>query len=184
MFEAEEIIAYVHENSVPLFMCDQEIPLRAKFDDKGFFFSDQAADIYATIKHSPHLYVAFTENPNGNVYVGKSFQNGGRWKRSHAYHLGTLAYHLLDTIRYDDQNHLHWIENWTIFDTVNIAELPYSVLLQKPVRVAFIPFEAYSRHPINALSRAEIKRINKAAEIELIDIFNNAEFNLLNVQNN
>ena len=103
---------YVKANYSLLFHHQPNNTLTAIFDEKGFSFTLAAQNYYNRIKNHPHLYVAWTNDKNGYYYVGKSYQIGGRWKRSHAYHLGTLAYHLHNIIRYDDQNHAHWIEHW------------------------------------------------------------------------
>jgi len=95
----------------PLFRTTADNPLLAVFDDKGFFLSDQAQWVYDRIKSLPHIYVARFESENA-YYFGISSQPGGRWKRQHAYHLGGLAYEILGTKRYDDQDHSGWVAAW------------------------------------------------------------------------
>ena len=135
----QSIKKYVTENSTLLFSHLENNTRIALFDNKGFSFSSNTQNRYNQIKNEPHLYVAFTNNENGFFYIGKSFQKGGRWKRQHAYHLGTLAHHLLNTIRYDDQNHEHWIEHWMNRKTIkNIVGNKFSVELKEEVFITFI----------------------------------------------
>jgi hypothetical protein len=180
----EELNKNIQENSVLLFKCDEANPLNTIFDSKGFHLSTEAQNKYDRIKNIPHLYVDFTKGKQGFYYVGKSFQKGGRWKRQHAYHMGTLAYHLLESIRYDDQNHSHWIDNWMDVNSKQIIDLPFSILLKEPVFITFIPFEEYSTQKLTELSKTEIKEIQSNAETELIRYFNRKGFILLNVLNN
>lgn len=176
---------YVSENSVLLFKHEANNQRIALFDSKGFHFTEEAQILYNQIKNQPHLYVAWTNNHQGNFYVGKSFQNGGRWKRQHAYHLGTLAFHLLNTIRYDDQNHSHWIERWMNTNTMNnIAEGLFSVELKDPVYISFIPFHIYSNEIFNNLNKYEIQKTNKHVETLLIESFIADNIQLLNIQKN
>lgn len=176
---------YILENSTLLFKHQPHSNQIAIFDSKGFYFAEVAQTIYDQIKHQPHLYVAWTENLEGNYYIGKSFQNGGRWKRQHAYHLGTLAHHFLNTIRYDDQNHAHWIEHWMNSHSMNVVDLnTYSVELKQPVYICFIPFELYSNQSYVSLQKTEIRKINTTIEKQLIQSFRNDNRNLLNVQHN
>ncbi len=98
-------------NPLPLFKTATDDPLVAVFDDKGFFLSEEAQRVYDRIKSLPHIYVARLEPENAH-YFGISNQSGGRWKRSHAYHLGGLAYEILGTKRYDDQDHSSWVRAW------------------------------------------------------------------------
>jgi hypothetical protein len=184
MFKPAQIIEFILSNSFLLFRCDPNTPLKALFDNSGFFFSEEADGAYREIKNSPHLYVAYSENPDGHFYIGESFQQGGRWKRSHSYHLGTLAHHLLDNILPYDQNHERWVEHWMNTETLEIAGAQHSILLNKPVYIKFIPFEMYSPHPIGELTRDEIKNINQTAQNELIEIVKNGGFDLLNNHHN
>jgi hypothetical protein len=96
---------------LPLFRTAANDPLLAVFDGKGFFLSDEAQPEYDGIKSLPHIYIARLESENA-YYFGISNQSGGRWKRSHAYHLGGLAHEILDTKRYDDQDHSNWVRAW------------------------------------------------------------------------
>ena len=153
------------------------------FDNKGFSFTQETKNIYDRIKDQPHLYVAWTRNVNGYYYIGKSFQNGGRWKRQHAYHLGTLAYHLLGSINNYDQNHSHWIQHWTIVDSIkNIHENKFSIKLRKEVYISFIPFNIYANQNFETLQKSEIRQINAHFEKLLIQSYNDDNLILLNVQ--
>jgi len=176
---------YVRENSKLLFEYQSESNHIAIFDSKGFFFSAGTQTFYNQIKNQPHLYVSWTENIKGHYYVGKSFQNGGRWKRQHAYHLGTLAHHLHSTIRYDDQNHAHWIEHWMNSDSMNVIDgNTYSIELKEPVYICFIPFTLYSNQDYNTLHKTEVRKINTNIEKQLIQSYRNDNIHLLNVQHN
>jgi hypothetical protein len=157
--------------------------LASIFDNKGFSFTTETQDNYNRIKNEPHLYVAWTNN--GNYYIGKSFQIGGRWKRQHAYHLGTLAYHLLDSVRYDDQNHAHWIEHWMDKNTKSIiGDNLYTVNLREEVYISFIPFRLYSKVDFNNLDNKEIRLININIEKQLIQSYREESIILLNIQHN
>lgn len=176
---------YVSQNSSLLFKHQEENNQIAIFDNKGFYFTEEAQLIYNQIKNQPHLYVAWTNNLNGHYYIGKSFQNGGRWKRQHAYHLGTLAHHLLNTIRYDDQNHAHWIENWINRETLEqIDNNVFSVNLREEIYISFIPFGIYSNQDFNTLEKTEIRQINTNIERQLIQSYREEDIILLNVQHN
>jgi hypothetical protein len=176
---------YVEENYSLLFQHQPDNTLISIFDTKGFSFTNEAQNNYNLIKNQPHLYVAWTNNKDGGRYVGKSFQPGGRWKRQHAYHMGTLAHHLLDNIRYDDQNHAHWIEHWMNRDTqANIGNNLFSVNLKEEVYISFIPFIIYSNQDFNNLEKTEIRRINTNIENQLIQSYRQDNVKLLNVQHN
>jgi hypothetical protein len=176
---------YVKENSSLLFKYHSVDYKKALLDNKGFYFTDETQKIYNQIKDKPHVYVAWCANQNGYYYVGKSFQIGGRWKRQHAYHLGTLAHHLLNTIRYDDQNHMHWIENWMLKDTLKVVEQDtYSVELKELINICFIPFEIYSNQNYINLEKSEIRKINSIFEKQLIQSYKQDNKVLLNIQHN
>ena len=181
------LLQFIESNSYLLFDHLTGDAQTAMFDSKGFRFSPAAASAYDKIKSQPHLYVAWNESKEGHYYIGKSFQQGGRWKRTHAYHLGTLAYYLLETTRYDDQNHQHWIDAWMVRETLNNrGNGNYSIQLQEAVRIAFIPFHKYHDQDYNRMSKAEIRNINTKAELDLINHFKSLTppVRLLNVQNN
>lgn len=180
----QEIKNYISASAVPLFRCDESLPLKALFDKRGFYFSPEATEQYNIIRNYPHLYVAFTKTEEGFYYVGKSYQAGGRWKRSHAYHLGTLAHHLLNTIRYDDQNHSHWIKAWMDEGSLVLDPGPYSILLKNTVYISFIPFSVYSDVAHSDLPKDEIRKINSCVERELIYLYRQDGYTLLNVHNN
>ena len=117
---------FVINKSHILFKSNENI-LSIPFDNKGFFLSENAQKVYDQIKDLPHLYVAWTDCVNGFFYIGKSYQPGGRWKRQHAYHLGTLAHHLLGTLRDDDQNHQHWIDSWLDVNTLILGNNNHNI---------------------------------------------------------
>ena len=176
---------YIDSNSVPLFECDQEMPFKAIFGKKGFSLSDKAVEKYELLKNLPHLYVAYTDLKEGFYYIGKSFQKGGRWKKQHAYHLGTLAHHLLGTLRKDDQNHQRWVNSWMDAETVQVKLEPYSIHLKGNVFITFIPFEQYSSIDLSIiLDKAEIRAINTITERQLIDAYRTDGYILLNVHHN
>ena len=181
------LLQFIESNFYLLFDHSTGDAQTAMFDSKGFRFSPAAARAYDKIKSQPHLYVAWNESKEGHYYIGKSFQQGGRWKRTHAYHLGTLAYHLLETTRYDDQNHQHWIDAWMVRETLNNrGNGNYSIQLQEVVRITFIPFHIYHDQDYNRMSKKEIRNINTMAEFDLINHFKSLTppVRLLNVQNN
>ena len=174
---------YVTNNSKTLFRSNKIIT-NAVFDNSGFFFSDSAQLEYNLIKDLPHLYVAWTDGENGFIYIGKSFQPGGRWKRHHAYHLGTLAYHLLGTINNYDQNHQHWIDNWMDINTLNLGNNIHHIQLFKEVKICFIPFKFYSKENHLSLNKTQIRAVNKKTEEELIKSYLLDGYVLLNNQHN
>ena len=185
MIMISEIKDYVQNNYSILFKTSKTESLEAVFDNRGFWFDDSTKLIYDGIKSQPHLYVAFTKS--GFYYIGKSNQQGGRWKRQHAYHLGTLAYHLLDTIRYDDQNHLHWIEAWMDIDSLVLNNLFNAINLKETVYISFIPFSLYSNlssfNSKKSLPPKEtIFQFNKKIEASLISSYLNDGKTLLNIQ--
>lgn len=175
-----DIKSFVIENSSKLFKGTKE-NLQIEFDNKGFWFDPKTEEIYNQIKYSPHLYVAFTKNKSGYYYIGKSSQKGGRWRRNHAYHLGTLAYHLLNCIRSDDQNHQHWIDNWMDISSLNLFTFPYNIKLKEEVYISFIPFKNYSLIDFPKLQQDKIKEINKNTEKALIKSYRDDGLTLLNI---
>ena len=82
MIMISEIKDYVQNNYSILFKTSKTESLEAVFDNRGFWFEDSTQLIYNRIKSKPHIYVAFTKS--GFYYIGKSNQQGGRWKRQHA----------------------------------------------------------------------------------------------------
>lgn len=174
---------YVKNNSQTLFKSVDTMN-NIVFDNRGFLFSDKAQAKYNEICDLPHIYVAWVDGNDGFLYIGKSFQKGGRWKRSHAYHLGTLAYHLLNTMQSDDQNHQHWIDSWMKTETMKLGHSEHFIHLIKEVKICFIPFEIYSEKELSKLDSIEIREINKKIETTLIQSYLNDGFKLLNVQNN
>ncbi len=180
-----ELLNYILNNESVLFKKAADNTEFAIFDSKGFWFDKTSQLKYDLIKHKPHLYIAFDKTVGGFYYIGKSFQNGGRWKRSHAYHLGTLAHHLLDTIRYDDQNHQHWIDAWMDINSQEIISSNLNkIKLKNEIYIVFIPFNFYAKKDFSNLSKEEIKRYNSLAESQVINLFLEQNKNLLNVQRN
>jgi len=179
----EQILDYLKQNSHTLFQHSEDNILEVLFDNKGFFFESQTELIYKSIRNLPHLYVAYSTSENGFYYVGKSFQNGGRWKRSHAYHLGSLAYHLTNDLRYDDQNHLHWIDAWMNIESLNLGINNHNIKLISEVKICFIPFSIYYGNDcLNDIKK--IREFNKNYEKKLIEYFKTLNFKMLNKQNN
>ena len=178
----ENIKLYLSKKSCPLFKTLSNNHLTAIFDDKGFVLSNDAQAQYDTIKHEPHLYIAFIHDTFGTTYIGKSNQKGGRWKRSHAYHLGTLAHHLNNSIRYDDQNHSHWIDAWMDITEITRNSIFNSIALKSEVMVVFIPFEIYSGIESSFLTKEEIKSMNHRVEAQLIRDYSIRNVGLLNRQ--
>ena len=174
---------YIKHNNFSLFKTHSENILLAQFDSRGFHFTDEANKSYSQIKNQPHLYVAFGTKA---LYIGKSFQAGGRWKRAHYYHLGILAHEVLKTCNPKDQHHGHWIDAWMYRESFTVGSNCNSIVLKQDVRISFIPFNVYSDIEFNILSKDNIKEINKSFEKQLIKSFQNGEddINLLNIQNN
>lgn len=148
-------------NPVPLFLALKDDPLVALFDDKGFFFSMEAEKSYQKIKSKPHIYMARFES-NDATYIGISNQQGGRWKRSHAYHLGGLAHEILETTRYDDQNHSYWVKSW--FEIENFQKIridsKYRIRMKKEVFISFYVPEPPATK--NDLDKAESRLVSLA----------------------
>lgn len=176
----EQIKEYITKNNFSLFKTNSNDKLSAQFDSRGFHFSEDANTFYSTTKNDPHLYVAFGNN---SFYIGKSFQTGGRWKRSHYYHLGILAHEILKTCKIDDQYHGHWVDAWMDRETFTIESDVYSIALKQDVRISFIPFSLYSNKDFKKLSKKEIQEINKSIEKQLIESYGNDDIELLNIQN-
>ena len=174
---------YVKNNSQTLFKSVDTIN-NIVFDNRGFLFADKAQSKYNEICDLPHIYVAWVDGKDGFFYIGKSFQKGGRWQRSHAYHLGTLAYHLLKKMQSDDQNHQHWIDSWMKIETLILGKSEHFIQLIKEVKICFIPFEIYTETQLSKLDISEIREINKKIETTLTQSYLNDGFKLLNVQNN
>jgi len=171
---------YVANNNCSIFKTHSKNNLLAQFDIKGFYFADSAMKFYEKIKNQPHLYVAFGNN---YIYIGKSFQVGGRWKRSHYYHLGILAHEILKTCKPKDQPHGHWIDAWMFRDSLKLETSSHSILLKQDIRISFIPFNIYSDQDFNTSPKEKIRDINKIIEKQLIKSYKNDPINLLNIQN-
>ena len=160
-----EIINFVSINSQPLFRTTTDDNLLASFDDSGFWFSDEAQRDYNNIKNDPHLYVAYG---NGWYYVGKSFQPGGRWKRSSAYHLGTLVHELIGSNKMDHK-HAHWNEAWMDLESKCLSDEGHTIKLLSDIHIAFVPFKLYSGGTdYKTMKKDEVKMINEMKETELI----------------
>jgi hypothetical protein len=177
----EKLQKYAQNNSSLLFNHAENNPLLALFNNKGFTLSLPAQEAYNKIKNEPHLYVAWADGDNGHYYIGKSFQQGGRWKRQHSYHLGTLAHHLLKTTRSYDQNHARWIAQWMRPETLQVDKEPYTIELKQKVNISFIPFHGYSSLAYHQLSNKQIKDINDEMEQALIAFYQKANMNILNI---
>ncbi|MFC5192895.1 hypothetical protein ACFPIK_14055 [Algoriphagus aquatilis] len=179
-----QILEFIVSNSSLLFTYTDENPLKTKFNKKGFFFSHEAEQKYSLIKNKPHIYFAWSESSK-DIYIGKSFQKGGRWKRGHSYHLGTLAYHLLNNLKPYDQNHQHWIDKWMCVETFKeVSETDFEIFLKNKILITFLPFEMYHSIDPDKLTKKEIKKINKEQEEKLIFFFQENGFSLLNIQLN
>jgi hypothetical protein len=174
---------YVKNNSKTLFKYNGVIT-NAEFDNKGFFFAEEAQLVYNRIKKLPHLYVAWTDSEKGLFYVGESNQPKGRWQRSHGYHLGTLAHHLLDTLKPWDQNHQHWIDSWMDVNTLISVNNNHNIKLYQEVKICFIPFELYSELNHLSLEKTQIRDINIKVEENLIKSYLLDGFELLNIKHN
>jgi len=174
---------YVRNNSQTLFKNVDTIN-NVVFDNRGFYFSKEAQIVYNQIKDLPHLYVAWTDSEDGFIYVGISNQEGGRWKRYHAYHLGTLAHHLLGTTNNYDQNHQHWIDKWMNIYTLNLGNNTHQIELFREVKICFIPFKIFSSENYLLLSSKQIKVINDKTEKDLINSYLLDGFELLNIKHN
>ncbi len=176
----DKIKEYVSNNNYSLFKTKLKNKLLAEFDTRGFYFSEVAEKFYKKIKNQPHLYVAFGNN---SFYIGKSFQVGGRWKRSHYYHLGILAHEIIRTCKPKDQPLGHWIDAWMKRDSLTMGTMHNSIILKQDVRISFIPFNIYSDQDINIISKERIREINQTFEKQLIKSYKNDSINLLNIQN-
>ncbi|MFN5418723.1 MAG: hypothetical protein ACK487_00095 [Sphingomonadales bacterium] len=175
------VIKYVKLNSVPLFKTAETDSLLASFDKRGFYFSSEAKEIYHTIKNLPHLYVAYG---NKHYYIGKSFQTGGRWKRSHYYHLGTLAHEIHGTNKQNEHSHTLWIDSWMERKSVKFNIDQSSIRLKDEIKVSFIPFSIYTNQDYKILINSEIRAINKESESKLIEAYSHTDITLLNAQLN
>jgi len=164
----EQVLA----NPIPLFKTSKHNPLIAIFDHKGFYFSEDADQIYKQIKSKPHIYVARSESEN-YLYFGISNQQGGRWKREHAYHLGTLAYEILGTKRYDDQNHRHWVEAWFLKNTYKYikSESMYSIQMKERILISFFASKIH-------VAKRDLEKM----ESKLISIAKGKGLNVLNLK--
>ncbi len=162
---------FAFANPFPLFLALENDSMVALFDKNGFFLSPEATKIYGKIKSKPHVYSARSESGN-NIYIGISNQSGGRWKRSHAYHLGGLAHEILGTTRYDDQNHSHWVESW--FEIENFKkkyiDSKYHIRMRDKVIISFFVPEPHA-------TKEELRLL----ESRLISIARGKGLNVLNI---
>src|SRR5215813_4074513 len=136
---------------VSLFRTLSEESLLAVFDEKGFFLSQEAQQIYKQICSLPHVYTARFGTENA-YYFGISNQFGGRWKRSHAYHPRGLACEILGTKRYDDQNHRRWVREWFQCLEPSHRGSYYEIPMKEKVVISFFV-------PQPRASRAELRGI-------------------------
>jgi len=162
----DELWKKLMKNPKPLFKTKKD-SITAVFDDRGFFFSKEAKKKYDEIKSEPHIYAA-RKKDGDYIYIGISNQSGGRWKRSHAYHLGGLAHEILDTLRYDDQNHSHWVDAW-FKDYQGKSNRYHNIRLKQKVLISFYyPGENTTK---DELERAE-SRLISMAERKGLDVLN------------
>lgn len=134
--DAESLWTSAMADPVPLLRAASDEACLALFDDKGFFLSQAARQVYDKVKHLPHIYVARLESGTA-YYFGISTQRGGRWKRSHAYHLGGLVYEILRTTRYDDQDHSHWVQEWFEPFTQERRGTDFAIRMKEMIMVSF-----------------------------------------------
>lgn len=181
----EGIKEFVLNNSVHLLRNIPNIESIKIFDNRGFWLSEQAQLLYNEIRNEPHLYVVNTSD-NSGWYIGKSFQKGGRWKRSNAYHLRDLSCNILQIFpNQGNQNHLHWIENWFDLKSLNQIESNcFKINQVKEIKICFIPFHFYSTNSFLELTKQEIKNINSNIETQLIRFYLKDGIDLLNIQHN
>lgn len=90
----------------------------------------------------------------------------------------------MKTIRYDDQNHQHWIDKWMDINTINFGTSILNIQLFREVKICFIPFSLYSSENHMSLNKTQITEINKRIEEELIKSYLLDGFELLNKQHN
>ena len=174
---------FIKKNSFELFHTIENDNLTALFDKNGFWFDKKTKIEYEKIMSKPHIYIAFSENKNGFIYIGVSCQNRGRWQRGHSYHLGTLAHTLLGTKNSFDQNHDHWISKWMKLETIQINEKIHSINLKDQIYISFVPIEFYM-NDINFTNCLTNKEVNFEIEKKLIHFYKKSGFNLLNIKHN
>lgn len=178
----QQLKEYVKNNSTLLFHHNDKDTRTAIFDRQGFNFTAETQAIYDEIKDQPHLYVAWTKHASGYYYIGNSFQEGGMWQKSDPYHLGKLAYHLLNPTRKDEKNIIHWVEPWIDASTKkNIDENTFSVALREEVYISFIPFDIYFGETNDDLSK---EKLNSLFKTLLIQAYRDDNITLLNVKDN
>ena len=173
----EDILNKIQYTSVPLFKSDHPDNDYAIFDDKGFFLSNQAEEIYKKIKDKPHIYIAYG---NDWYYVGKSNQKGGRWKRAHYYHLGGLAHEINNSIRSDEQRHHHWVDAWMDKNEILKIDNLKKIRLHSRVYIKFLEFNEYA----DVIDGINVRELNTRKEKEIINILRKQNCKLLNIQNN
>ena len=147
-------------NSVPLFKTKHDNPLIAIFDDEGFFLSNEAENIYKKIRDIPHIYIARLKNGDW-AYIGMSYQKGGRWKRKHYYHLGTLAYQILGTKKEDEQDHSLWIEKWFYPWNGERYIDYYAIRMKEEIVISFLPLPGASRDHLKMLEKKLISEARR-----------------------
>ncbi|MGQ9610667.1 MAG: hypothetical protein ACUVWN_15335 [bacterium] len=110
MCSPEQLWKSALKDPVPLFktVYDQTLAI---FNDEGFFLSEEAEKKYKHIRSKPHIYVARLESGDA-YYIGSSNQQGGRFKRNPAYHLGGLACEILEKKDKNKQDHSKWVQEW------------------------------------------------------------------------
>ena len=175
---------FIKRNTFKLFLTNENDNLMALFDKSGFWFDKQAKSEYLKIMSLPHIYIAFSNMKNGFIYIGMSNQTRGRWQRSHAYHLGTLAHTLLGTTNSFDQDHRSWIKRWMKLNSIIINDKIHSINLIEDVFISFVPLNFYE-NDIKLLSKSLTNRqINQEIEKKLIHFYKKKGLNLLNIIHN
>jgi hypothetical protein len=175
---------YIRKNSFKLFHTNENDRLVAFFDKRGFWLDKKTKIEYKKIMSKPHLYIAFSKNKDGYIYIGMSNQKGGRWQRGHSYHLGTLAHTILGTTKSYDQDHTKWVKNWMRIDTLIINDKVHSIELNEELLISFIPFELYDKEVSNISTNLTYKEVNEVIEEKLIHFYKKRGYNLLNVNHN
>jgi hypothetical protein len=175
---------YIRKNSFKLFHTNENDSLIALFDKRGFWFDKKTNVEYKKIMSKPHLYIAFSKNKEGYIYIGMSNQNRGRWQRGHSYHLGTLAHTILGTTKSYDQDHKNWVNSWMRIDTLIMNDKVHSIELKNELYISFIPFELYEKEVNNISTNFTNKEVNEIIEEKLIHFYKKRGYNLLNVNHN
>lgn len=133
----EYIVAIPSEMRIPLLRYPGDF---AVFNNGGFYFSDLANHEYQPISDLPHIYIVYRKTHEG-WYVGKSNQQGGRWKRSNYYHLRMLSNPILG-IDMNLPHHQNWAATWFGENPhTAIEENHFQIQKLEEIFIAFFPFE-------------------------------------------